>query len=192
MEPRTTVAGSLTTSHNGVRDSDPSEPEYETDVCYAGYAGRDMSIGFGLCVVWTCLAFAAIPPWFRRFGEGPEAPGFLIAYGLSLAAWIAQVARWVSRKCMYQIRLTTGRLVFHRGPFFGWHIVPLIDIGRVSIRQHAVQRMLGIGRVVVISDAESPAETVLCAVTQPKELADTIRRQVTLALGRRPALSRPE
>jgi membrane protein YdbS with pleckstrin-like domain len=174
-------------------------------VQYVGFAGRSMLAGFAFCVVWTVLAFLAVAPWLDRYvlvvsnpeaeaGETangpqptrpPERLGWLVAVGLSGAAWAFQLFRWAYRKLAYQFRLTTHRLFLHRGFLYELQVIPLRQLVRAEVRQRPLERRLGIGRIYLFGDASPHALAVLVGVAAPEPLAAAIRQQVERL--RRPA-----
>jgi hypothetical protein len=108
------------------------------------YSGRAMApslilcLGLSILAVW--LAVRYIPSdWCLEF-LGATIGGL----------WLLHLVRWGYRVSSYRYRLTREHLHLHRGLLYGRPVsVPRTQILRVSVSANLVERVLGVGRIVV-------------------------------------------
>ncbi len=138
----------------------------------ASYAGRTMMpstifcVGLSVLAVWTMLRF--LPrDWYLEFLAGTV--GFI---------WLLQCVRWAYRVAGYRYRLTSEHLHLHRGLLYGKPVqVPRGQIVSVKISANIVEKLLGVGRVVVQhqnpKDGKS-ATVELEGIRQPAEVVQKL------------------
>jgi hypothetical protein len=153
------------------------EKTQEVDVWWGAYAGRTMVPSFVLCGLVTAAvlgggAYLALaydpPPLHLRY----------IAYALLAALWLVQLLRCGYRTISITYRLTTHRLLRDHGfirPAAGE--VLLACITAVRVKRSPLERLLGVGRVIVVSE-EKAGRLVLHGVHRPERIALKIRRWV--------------
>jgi hypothetical protein len=152
----------------------------ETDVWWGAYAGRTMVPSLVLCGLVTAAvlgtgAYLALardpPPLHLRY----------TAYGLLTALWLVQLLRLGHRTISLTYRLTTHRLLRDHGfirPAAGE--VPLACVTAVRVKRTALERLLGVGRVLVVA-RDQARPLILHGVHRPERIALKIRRCVELA-----------
>ena len=97
----------------------------------------------------------------------------MLALGLSFV--VAMVAIFRRRSTSWSI--TSERLIEYRGILFRRRReVELADIRSVEVNRRLIQRMLGLGNVLVASAASADFLIRLEDVVNPDEVAETLRR----------------
>jgi hypothetical protein len=155
----------------------PANQLQELDVWYGGYAGRDMLAGFIICCVWTVLVTLYIAPLVDRLLAPNARLEFWADIGLVGSVWLFQLFRWAYRKLAYQMRITTRHFILQRGFLYHWEIRPLAQFSGVEVRQHLVERLLGIGRIQLAATAPATSLAVR-GVARPEEVAKRIRQRM--------------
>jgi hypothetical protein len=149
----------------------------EVDVWWGAYAGRTMAPSFVLCGLATVALLAAAAYLWTAYDLPPLLVRYT-AYGLIAALWLVQLLLWGSRTVSFTYRLTTHRLLRDHGfvrPAAGE--LPLARITGVRVERTALERLLGVGRIVIVSQGNSEP-LVLDGVRGPDHIAVRIRRCV--------------
>jgi uncharacterized membrane protein YdbT with pleckstrin-like domain len=140
----------------------------EDELWHGGYSGKDMAgtwvvAGFlTLVALGACIVFALTPVWLG------------IAGGAAIV-WIALLGVLMVRKMSIDYRLTTQRLVRKTGLLNRkTGRVEVIDIDDVSIEQSLMQRMLGVGRIKILSSDVSDPELMMLGIQDPTRVAELI------------------
>jgi membrane protein YdbS with pleckstrin-like domain len=140
------------------------------------YSGRTMTPSWLLCIAMTVafvwVAFRYLPGnWRLEFLAATV--GFV---------WTMQLVRWAYRVLGYRYRITEENLHLHRGLLYGKPVnVPRCEIVKVSISANLLDRMLGVGKVVVQVKDEKREAIELEGVRQPRELVKMIDPKKTKA-----------
>ena len=164
----------------GTRPEPPAAPprahvEDEVEVWWGSYSGWAMLPSFAVCLVLTAVAawvvWQFVPRHLMR-------AAVLVA---GAAIWGVQLYRVGSRVFGRNYRLTTRRLLVMRG--VRRMRVKAVDLARVrgvTVERTGLERMAGVGRVLIEADGE-PKPVVLAAVRNPVSAADTIREAARAA-----------
>jgi membrane protein YdbS with pleckstrin-like domain len=157
--------------------------EEETDIWWGSYAGRTMLPGFLLCLVVTIILLAVDAYLGSRQSRSDLISSAVL--GLAGALWLFQGTRWLYRMIALNYRLTNRRLLYTRGFKLpeSW-AVDLADITGVDVLSGPFERLLGVGRLRIQVDGNSPP-LVLDGVLAPEHVARTIRRRAQQARTRR-------
>jgi membrane protein YdbS with pleckstrin-like domain len=149
----------------------PSEDEVE--VWWGSYSPRAMLPLVVICLT-ASVALVLLLVFMTNWGLRPSVArwtGYVVLGGL----WLA-LALWCGYRMVgYSYRVTTRRLFYDRGFLHGR--VPIVELARVvsvTVQQTAVERWLGIGRVVVM-EKDNPAPLVLESVRRPEKMAAKVR-----------------
>jgi membrane protein YdbS with pleckstrin-like domain len=148
----------------------------ETDVWWGSYAGRTMVPGFLLCALLTVAVVGVA--WSLGAWHG-SAPARYAAQVCIVVLWGAQVGRWAYRLLALNYRLTTQRLFEDRGFHHPGSLgIELDQITQVVVERGPLERLLGVGRVRVITQASSEQILVLEGIRNAEQVAAEIRRRV--------------
>lgn len=136
------------------------------------YAGRTMVPSLVGCVALT----AVIVGLSLRFLPQEWIP--LTLFATLGFIWMTQLVRWSYRVMLFRYRLTREHLHLHRGLLYGRPVqVPLEKIAKVSVSANLVEKMLGVGKVVVEIKDHTPAQVELEGVRQAKEVVAKLERK---------------
>ena len=133
----------------------------------------------------ACLVTLALPIGTRM--AGADATVWLALAGLLAALWLALLCLLVWRKLNVSYVLTTQRFSHQLGFLTRYtHRIELIDIDDVSFRQGILERLLGVGTIVIdSSDRTDPVLVMpgIDAVPLVAEMIDDARRAERLRRG---------
>jgi hypothetical protein len=154
----------------------------ETDLWWGAYAGRTMLPSFLVCLAATgAIAFLA---WLL-VPRGYVKPTILILGGL---LWAVQALRVCHRTFGFNYRLTTHRVFRDHGV---WRPRPLrlelTDIAQVTLKRQALERLLGIGQVLLQPEDRSRPSVVLEGVCHPDQVVKVLREALEKARARKAA-----
>ena len=145
----------------------------EIDVWWGAYAGRRLVPELVLCGAITAVLFGLA--WYFR-----EWHGNIVRYAVQLAMgalWIAEGLWSAYRLVACGYRLTTRRLLYYRGLFHPIRQeLDLKDVEAVVVEQTLVDRLLGIGNILIAS-RDNSRRVVFEAVRNPKSIVKEIERQ---------------
>jgi hypothetical protein len=137
-----------------------------------GYAGRTMmpstifSGGLSGLLGWASLRF--LPDHMKW-------ETMLAGLG---AIWVLQLVRWGYRVWLYRYRLTSEHLFLHRGLLYGRPVqIPRCQILKVSISANLLEKILGVGKVVIESQEPKDGKSTrheLEGVRSPNEFIQKI------------------
>jgi len=150
----------------------PVEENLGPDIHWGGYSGRGLLPSTATCVAlviaWFYFAVPALPArWFT-----PET-----VFGLPAAVAAFQIIRWGYRSMAMNYRVTTQKLVYHRGRLYGRpHVFDLAAIASVNVKQSFLGRFLGVGDVQVSFDRNDHSPVTLECVIQPRRLASLLEQ----------------
>ena len=154
--------------------------EQEVDVWLGGYAGRTQLPSTLVLLVLTGVFLGLVWSHLDEVDPDYRSAVNLGAFVLAGLVWLVQALRWGYRKVLLGIRLTTRRLFYGRGGLFPTgQVVSLLDVTGVEVRQRFLERLLGVGRVIIFRTGGKPV--VLAGVAHPSHLAATISLQVNIA-----------
>jgi membrane protein YdbS with pleckstrin-like domain len=162
-----------------LRVTDPDETQ-EVDLWWGGYAGRAMTPSFVLCALLT----AAIAGGAWYLWEAHGLPAHLVryaAYGLAGTLWSLQLVRWGYRVAMFNYRLTTRRLFQDCGPLSPVGAVELSRVAGVRVERGPLDRLLGVGRLRIVTENGTPSAVTLEGVRHPEHAARQMQRAVQRA-----------
>jgi uncharacterized membrane protein YdbT with pleckstrin-like domain len=92
------------------------------------------------------------------------------------ACWLALLLNWINRLFGMNYRLTTRRLFVASGLRRRLiHTVNLAQISRIGVKITPVEKLLGLGRVLVEVQNLSASALILRAVSGPYQIAEKIR-----------------
>jgi membrane protein YdbS with pleckstrin-like domain len=154
--------------------SDP--PDQEFDVAYVPFAGRSLLGGFLLCLLLTVVT--ALLAWYfdQALFQTPKHWLMWTARGVLAAVWLVQLVRWAYRQSCFYVRLTTRRILYHRGVLYQWCLeIPLADVTKVKVRRDPLERLLGVGNIDLFRGDEGKPFVTLTGIRAPEALARLIR-----------------
>lgn len=106
---------------------------------------------------------------------------WLITMAVILLGWCVIIGLYLSRRWGVHYELTTQRFVHQEGIFVRRsNRIEVIDIDDVSYTQGIVQRMLGVGTIVITGSDRSHPELVIQGIDRVPEIAsliDDVRRE---------------
>jgi uncharacterized membrane protein YdbT with pleckstrin-like domain len=144
----------------------------EQELWQGNYSGKAM-IG-----VWVLLAIVSVVAIAASLLMGVAPLGLpLIVLALILLAvvWLFGVGVLLYRKASVHYRVTNQRLVHRRGIVkVSTDRIELIDVDDISYTQGLVERMLGVGTVVIKSSDVSHPELKLHGIDEVQKVADVI------------------
>ncbi len=144
----------------------------EAELWSGGYSPKAM-IGMWVLMAIVSLALLLLPLL---------APvGFPIAAGLILVIWLLGGLRYAWKRLGYHYQLTSQRFVHQTGVLTRQtDRIEVIDIDDVSFSQGPVQRMFGVGTIVLSSSDQSHPSLSMIGIDKVKEVAgliDDVRRK---------------
>jgi membrane protein YdbS with pleckstrin-like domain len=151
----------------------------EVDVWWGAYAGRTMLLAFVLSGLLT-IAITAVA-WLLGAGHGNSAVRYS-AQGIVGALWLALLGCWTYRVLAWNYRLTSRHLFVERGfGHPGRPGIPLTRITEVRVEQTPWERIVRVGRLVILVRESAESPLVLSGVREPGHMAAMIRKQIKLA-----------
>ncbi len=160
-------------------DASLTDITQETDVWWGAYAGRTMAPTFALCALLS-LNISLVVGWLWDEEHLSAQLMWHAAVVMIIAVWFFPLVLWIYRTVSRNYRLTTRKLYRDSGfrhPADGQ--VTLARVTRVWVKYSAIDRWLGVGRVVL--DEEGGENLVLDGVYDPEPVAALIRRWVERA-----------
>lgn len=150
-----------------------SEYEPEQSLWSGSYSHRSM-VG-----VWIGLGFATV--LLIAAAVMFEPVSIWIALGLIVLIWVIGVLTYLWRRLGIHYELTTQRFI-HKDGLLTRHTdrIEVIDISDVSYHQGPVERIFGVGTIVISSSDRSHPELVMVGiddVTDVATLIDDVRRK---------------
>lgn len=145
----------------------PDEPEH--DLWSGSYSHLAM---IGSWVGAGVLSVAAVVVGLLMTLGGT---GWLVLFGLVVLAWLYLGGLYMYRRLSVSYRLTTQRLIHEAGLL--WRTVDrveLIDVDDVTYRQGPVERLFGVGTILISSSDTTTPELELPGIEDAREIADTI------------------
>ncbi len=141
--------------------------EQETSLWKGGYSPKAMVgmwVGMGVATVVIIVAAVLI-----------EVLGFLVALGLIVLMWLLGGLVYLWRRLGIHYELTTQRFI-HRDGVMTRHTdrIEVIDISDVSYRQGPVERVFGVGTIVITSSDQSHPELTMLGIDQVGQVASLI------------------
>lgn len=104
-----------------------------------------------------------------------SASAWLILLGVLAVGWLILASWYFYRRMSVSYELTSQRLIHEAGLL--WRTVDrveLIDVDDVTYRQGPVERMLGVGTILVTSSDKTTPELLLPGIENVREVADKI------------------
>ncbi len=168
------AAGVPSAAASGPPDPNTEQPVLQFRPAWRAYWGAWLVWLLGSLIVLYLLRKLDLDSWWWRAGLGLMAGAALVVLGRQ--AWQIYGVRY---------RLTTQRLFIDRGLLARTgDQMELLRIDDVRIRQRAVDRLLDIGSVQIISTDATDKECVLTGVARPAEIAEAVRRHTRLIRSR--------
>jgi hypothetical protein len=166
--PAPTAAPSPVSSN---REQAAAAPEEEIDVWWGSYSMWTMTPSLLVCILLTgAIVWAA---WY--FLPLRDLP--LVLFTLMGTLWLVQTIRWAYRIVFYNYRLTTRRLLLDRGLLYPSGVqAELARIASVQVQTNGIEKRLGVGRIVISFEKNTPEPVVLEGVHGPTRIADLIRQ----------------
>jgi hypothetical protein len=160
----------------GLPKDDEVDRSQEVDVWWGSYAGRTMLPSFMLCGLLSVGVVVGAYYLHIRYGFDRLTLRYCV-YTIVAAMWFGQLARWAYRVMTFSYRLTTHRLLLERNFFNSARAaVGLQDITAVRVERPPLERVVGVGRVQVVSEKDPLLE--LRGLREPETIAAVIRGQV--------------
>ena len=162
-----------------VGDGAPIDPAQEQDV-WAGRTSWKHYLGRGLLWVAGSILVAILVGWLQ---SGWEALTFWAAVGWTLlivaVSGVAVFGSIALKVLSCRYRVSTQRLFIERGIFSRTvDQTELIRVDDVRLYQGVLDRVCGLGTVIVRSTDASDAETVIAGVADPEQVAEAIRQHM--------------
>ena len=150
----------------------------ERSLWKGGYSAKVMYGTWILCAAATIGGIIAA----AMLASGDSANIVWMTVGaIILVMWCLAIATFIYRRLGMHYELTTQRFVHQEGVFVRrTDRIEVIDIDDVSYSQGIIQRMLGVGRIVITSSDRSHPELVMHGVDKVPEIAslvDDVRRE---------------
>jgi membrane protein YdbS with pleckstrin-like domain len=172
--PVPSAAAALAGGSSGPPDPHTEQPVMQFRPAWRAYWGAWLIWLLGSLVVLYLLGKLQLDSWWWRAGLGLIAGTALVVLGRQ--AWQIYGVRY---------RLTTQRLFIDRGLLARTgDQMELLRIDDVRTRQRAIDRLLDIGSVQIISTDATDKECVLTGVARPADIAEAIRRHTRLLRAR--------
>ncbi len=150
-----------------VRQPDP-ESESEDDLWQGRSSWKFYTDVIIVAAGWTVIAAIV---WFTT----PRWLGWIVVY-MALAGWVYVAGRVAHGLLNHHYRLTTQRLFIEHGILSRTiDQTELIRIDDVRIHKSLLNRMTGVGNVLLFSTDSSDRQLTIWGVQEPDELADSIR-----------------
>lgn len=149
------------------------EHEQEESLWIGGYSPKAM-VGMWVVMALVTVAIIAAAVLF-------EPLTFLIAAGLIVAMWLVGGFAYLWRRLGIHYELTTQRFIHKKGVLTR-HTdrIEVIDINDVSYRQGPIERILGVGTIVITSSDQSHPELTMVGIDEVTRIAgliDDVRRK---------------
>ena len=164
--PKQQVAQKLKSSEQigTAEDYDP-----EQDLWSGGYSGKAM-IGS-----WAAAAVATVAALIAGIALQVGQVGWLVLAGLVLLVWVWLGLTLAVRKLSVHYQLTSQRFIHRHGILTRTtDRIEVIDMDDVTFKQGLVQRMFGVGKVVISSTDRSHPELVLKGIADVQRVANLI------------------
>ena len=144
--------------------------EEETDLWWGSYSGWALVPSIVLCVGLTVLIGLGSLAWVER---GWVRLTFL---GMGGTLWFVQGLRWAYRYFSFNYRLTTRRIFRDKGFWSPERVqVDLGHVTQVTITQNGIERLVGVGRVVLHLSGCQATELTLEGIAHPQQIAPFLR-----------------
>lgn len=152
---------------------DLDDYEEEEDLWHGGYSPKAM-VGTWWLLLLVSVALVVLP----FFVGGLTLP---IALAIVLVLWVLAGLLYAWRRLGVNYQLTSQRFI-HQTGILTRHTdrIEVIDIDDVSFTQGPVQRMFGVGKILITSSDRSHPELDMIGIADVKEVAgliDDIRRK---------------
>ncbi len=148
----------------------------ERSLWQGGYSSKAM---YGTWIVAGVITVAALALVLIYGRQQPNA--LMITGAILLLGWCAVIGLYLSRRWGVHYELTTQRFVHQDGIFVRRsNRIEVIDIDDVSFTQGIIQRMLGVGTIIITSSDRSHPELVIQGIDRVPEIAsliDDVRRE---------------
>ncbi len=159
------------------RDMSTDAP-VERSLWKGGYSGKAMYGTWLGALVITILTTVLL----AMFARGESASTLWMACGSAICImWIAVIGTYLYRRLSFHYELTTQRLIHQKGILVRRSDrIEVIDIDDVSYTQSIIQRMLGVGKIVITGSDRTDPELVLNGIDKVEEIAslmDDVRRE---------------
>jgi membrane protein YdbS with pleckstrin-like domain len=152
-------------------------PGQECDLAYIPFAGRSQLGGFVLCAAITLLVGFLFWEFHEQLLDLRLRWLLWLGAGVLGAVWLVQLVRWAYRQSCFYVRLTTRRILYHRGVLYQWCLdVPLREVARATVRRSPLERFLGVGNIELYRDGERKPLVVLTGIRAPESVAKQIRQ----------------
>jgi hypothetical protein len=163
------------------------DDDSERDLWWGAYAGRAILPSVVFCVVLTALITAGAAFLWLAYGVRPLRIRYT-AYGFIGTLWLLQGSRWAYLLFTFSYRLTTRRVWCER-PFVyvPARYVDLPRIVQVVVDKNALDRLLHLGRISILTEPHAEPSLVLLGIYEPERIAGAIRSAVKEALANQDA-----
>lgn len=143
--------------------------EAETAVWQGGFSSKAMFGNWALAAVVTVVLLVAI----LLFGATPLLWTVWAVVSVGLWGWFGGLLAYRKLACKYH--LTTQRFIHETGLLKRvTDRIEVIDIDDVSVEQRVIERMVGVGTIVLVSSDRSHPKLVMPGIENVKEVAATI------------------
>jgi len=153
----------------------PEDAGAEVDIWWGGYAGRAMIPSFLVCIAATLTLIVSAIYLANAFNMHGDLVRYLV-YATAGALWTIQLLRWGLRIIGVNYRVTTRRI-------YCWKSlraapgkpIELAAVDRVQVEETWLERLLGVGRVRIVS---RDGELTLSGLAQPRQVAAIVEHRV--------------
>lgn len=147
----------------------------ERSLWQGGYSPKAMYGTWAIAALVTVVAIVLVAIYASQ-----QQNVWLITGAVILLGWCLVIGLYLSRRWGVHYELTTQRFVHQKGIFVRRSDrIEVIDIDDVSYTQGIVQRMLGVGTIIITSSDRSDPELVIQGIDRVPEIAgllDDVRR----------------
>lgn len=147
----------------------------ERSLWHGGYSPKAMYGTWAIAALMTVVAIVVVAIYASE-----QQNVWLITGAVVLLGWCFVIGLYLSRRWGVHYELTTQRFVHQKGIFVRRSDrIEVIDIDDVSYTQGIVQRMLGVGTIIITGSDRSDPKLVIQGIDRVPEIAsllDDVRR----------------
>lgn len=149
------------------KQASPDDHDVEEELWHGGYSGKAM---FGVWLLLIVVSIALLAASF--FVAELTVP---IALAVIVVMWLLGAAAYFWRRLGVDYSLTTQRFI-HKAGLFSRRTdrIEVIDIDDVSYHQGLVQRLFGVGTIVISSTDRSHPELTMVGIDHVADVAGLI------------------
>lgn len=162
-----------------IKTRSATNDDAEHDLWHGGFSPKAM-IGYWVASAVISIVVILVGVFALANSEEKSA-GWTMIVLMLLALWCGMVVYYYYQRYSVEYQLTNQRLIHRRGIFSRvTNRVEVIDIDDVKFEQNFVERMLGVGTIMLLSSDVSDPQLTMRGIDQVKVIAkqiDDVRRQ---------------